>query len=80
MRGVLALRYVLPALFASVVATAVSWLALPDAPTYLNPGFPQLDFKRGLGSWPGRLRAWPRSAMFGLLREPTAISRRAGAG
>lgn len=39
MRGVLALRYVLPALFASVVATAVSWLALPDAPTYLIPAW-----------------------------------------
>jgi len=40
MRGVLALRYVLPALFALVVVTAVSWLALPDAPTYLIPAFP----------------------------------------
>jgi CIC family chloride channel protein len=40
MRGVLALRYVLPALFASVIATAVSWLALPDAPTYLIPSYP----------------------------------------
>jgi CIC family chloride channel protein len=40
MRGMLALRYVLPALFASVVATAVSWLVLPDAPTYLIPSFP----------------------------------------
>src|SRR5277367_4376071 len=40
MRGVLALRYVLPALFASVVATAVSWLVLPDAPTYPIPAFP----------------------------------------
>jgi CIC family chloride channel protein len=39
MRGVLALRYVLPALFASVVATAVSWLFLPDAPTYLIPAY-----------------------------------------
>jgi len=39
MRGMLALRYVLPALFASVVATAVSWLVLPDAPTYLIPGY-----------------------------------------
>jgi CIC family chloride channel protein len=36
---VLALRYVLPALFASVVATAVSWLVLPDAPTYLIPAY-----------------------------------------
>ena len=35
MRGMLALRYVLPALVASVVATAVSWVALPDAPTYI---------------------------------------------
>jgi chloride channel protein, CIC family len=40
MRGMLALRYVLPALFASVVATAVSWVALPDAPTYLIPAYP----------------------------------------
>ena len=39
MRGVLALRYVLPALFSSVVATAVSWVALPDAPTYLIPAY-----------------------------------------
>ena len=39
MRGVLALRYVLPALFASLVATAVSWIALPDAPTYLIPSY-----------------------------------------
>src|SRR5208283_502953 len=39
MRGMLALRYVLPALAASVVATAVSWLALPDAPTYLIPAY-----------------------------------------
>src|ERR1700733_12542226 len=40
MRGMLALRFVLPALFASVIATAVSWLALPDAPTYLIPAYP----------------------------------------
>jgi len=39
MRGMLALRYVLPALFTSVVATAVSWIALPDAPTYLIPAY-----------------------------------------
>lgn len=39
MRGMLALRYVLPALFASVVATAVSWIALPDGPTYLIPAW-----------------------------------------
>jgi H+/Cl- antiporter ClcA len=39
MRGVLALRMVLPALLTSLVATAVSWLVLPDAPTYRIPGY-----------------------------------------
>lgn len=39
MRGKLALRYVLPALFASLIAVGVSWLALPDAPTYLIPSY-----------------------------------------
>jgi CIC family chloride channel protein len=38
-RGALALRYVLPALFASMIATAVSWLSLPDAPTYTIPAY-----------------------------------------
>lgn len=39
MRGVLGLRFVLPALVTSFVATAVSWIALPDAPTYLIPSY-----------------------------------------
>ena len=39
MRGMLALRFVLPAIFSSVIATAVSWVALPDAPTYLIPAY-----------------------------------------
>jgi CIC family chloride channel protein len=39
MRGVLALRYVLPAIVTSVVATAVAWTMLPDAPTYVIPAF-----------------------------------------
>src|SRR5580704_14515844 len=39
MRGVLALRYVLPALLTSVVATAVAWILLPDAPTYIIPAY-----------------------------------------
>jgi H+/Cl- antiporter ClcA len=39
MRGKLALRFVLPAVFTSLIATAVSWLALPDAPTYVIPAF-----------------------------------------
>ncbi|HTZ48384.1 MAG TPA: chloride channel protein [Verrucomicrobiae bacterium] len=40
MRGKLALRFVLPALFASLIATGVSWVALPNAPTYMIPSFP----------------------------------------
>jgi H+/Cl- antiporter ClcA len=40
MRGKLALRFVLPALFASLIATGVSWVALPDTPTYDIPSFP----------------------------------------
>jgi CIC family chloride channel protein len=39
MRGKLALRYVLPALVASIVATGVSWLWLPNAPTYIIPSY-----------------------------------------
>ena len=39
MRGMLALRFVLPALFTSLTATAISWVFLPDAPTYLIPAY-----------------------------------------
>jgi H+/Cl- antiporter ClcA len=39
LRGVLALRLILPALLASTVATGISWIALPDAPTYLIPAY-----------------------------------------
>jgi CIC family chloride channel protein len=39
LRGALSLRMVLPALLTSLVATAVSWLVLPDAPTYLIPSY-----------------------------------------
>ena len=39
MRGKLALRYVLPALFTALIASAVSWLVLPDAPTYFFPAY-----------------------------------------
>ncbi len=39
LRGALALRLVLPALTAALIATAVSWIALPDAPTYSIPVF-----------------------------------------
>jgi CIC family chloride channel protein len=39
LRGMLALRLVLPALLVSVIAAAVSWLVLPDEPTYVLPGY-----------------------------------------
>jgi chloride channel protein, CIC family len=39
LRGVLALRLVLPALLAASLATAISWLALPNAPTYVLPAY-----------------------------------------
>jgi len=40
LRGQLSLRFVLPAMVTSLVATAVSWVFLPDAPTYLIPSYP----------------------------------------
>jgi CIC family chloride channel protein len=39
LRGMLALRLVLPALLTSVVATATAWLVLPNVPTYVLPRF-----------------------------------------
>jgi CIC family chloride channel protein len=39
LRGSLALRFVLPALVTSLIATAVSWAFLPDAPTYTIPEY-----------------------------------------
>jgi len=40
LRGVLALRLILPALLASAIAAGISWLVLPNAPTYLIPAYP----------------------------------------
>src|SRR5579862_5800522 len=39
MRGKLALRFVLPALVASIIATAVSWIWLPNQATYVFPSY-----------------------------------------
>jgi CIC family chloride channel protein len=39
LRGMLALRLVLPALLVSLIATAISWLVLPNAPIYQIPSF-----------------------------------------
>jgi H+/Cl- antiporter ClcA len=40
LRGVLALRLILPALLACAIAAGVSWFWLPNAPTYLIPAYP----------------------------------------
>jgi H+/Cl- antiporter ClcA len=39
LRGALALRFVLPAMVTSLVATGFSWAFLPDTPTYAIPAF-----------------------------------------
>jgi CIC family chloride channel protein len=39
LRGVLALRLILPALLACIIAAGISWLVLPNAPTYVVPAF-----------------------------------------
>jgi H+/Cl- antiporter ClcA len=43
MRGMLALRFVLPALVTTLVATGVSWWFLPNAPLYRIPDFAGSD-------------------------------------
>jgi H+/Cl- antiporter ClcA len=40
LRGVLALRLILPALLACAIAAGVSWFWLPNSPTYLIPAYP----------------------------------------
>jgi CIC family chloride channel protein len=40
LRGVLALRLILPALLASSVAAGVAWIWMPNAPTYVVPAYP----------------------------------------
>jgi H+/Cl- antiporter ClcA len=39
LRGALALRFVLPAMVTSIIATAVSWVFLPNLPTYMIPPY-----------------------------------------
>jgi H+/Cl- antiporter ClcA len=39
LRGALALRLVLPALVASLIATVIAWIAIPDLPTYTVPHY-----------------------------------------
>jgi H+/Cl- antiporter ClcA len=49
LRGALALRLVLPALLASLTATAVSRIVLPDVPVYVIPAYPS-SISSGLGA------------------------------
>lgn len=62
LRGVLALRFVLPALVTALVATAVSWQFLPDAPTYLVP-----DYRASLSSTTWALLAGPILGLVSVL-------------
>ena len=39
LRGILALRLILPALLACAVAAGISWILLPNAPTYVIPAY-----------------------------------------
>jgi H+/Cl- antiporter ClcA len=39
LRGVLALRLILPALLASAVAAGIAWIVLPNEPTYVLPSY-----------------------------------------
>ena len=48
LRGMLALRLVLPALLASLISTTISWLVLPNATTYQIPVFP---YSAGTLAW-----------------------------
>lgn len=86
--GTLALPLVAPALATSYIATAVSWLLLPDAPTYRIPVYsasaPLLAWSALIGPAAGllavgyvRLIAWadalkPKSA-FWLIAAPLAV-------
>ena len=71
MRGKLALRYVLPALFTSLIATGVSWLVLPNAPTYIIPAYGSsgvsraVDIAGGSDRWCGGCRLHPHGELGG---------------
>jgi H+/Cl- antiporter ClcA len=62
LRGVLALRYVLPALVTALVATGVSWIFLPDRPVYAIP-----HYAGSLGSTAWALLAGPVIGLVSVL-------------
>jgi hypothetical protein len=70
MRGKLALRYVLPALVASMVATGVSWIWLPNRETYVIPA---RIFHHGLYSGLGAAGRAARRVRRGPLRPHGAL-------
>jgi H+/Cl- antiporter ClcA len=63
LRGVLALRYILPALFCSIVATVVAWAILPNAVTYSVPSYPNSGLEIGFAVLCG-LIAGPFSVLY----------------
>jgi len=62
LRGALKLRFVLPALVTSLIATGVSWAFLPDAPLYLIPAY-----QGSLSSTTWALLAGPVVGLFSVL-------------
>jgi chloride channel protein, CIC family len=62
LRGELALRFVLPALLTSLIATAVAWIFLPDAPSYRIPAY---DGSLSVAGW--ALLAGPIAGLVSVL-------------
>ena len=62
LRGALALRFVLPALVTTLVATGVSWAFLPDAPLYVIP-----DYRGSISSTVWALLAGPIAGLVSVL-------------
>lgn len=80
MRGSLALRTVLPALVTSTVATAVSWLVLPDAPTYPIPGYASSTSAIAWAVLAGPVAGvvsvgWVRAVRWADRRRPSGVQR-----
>ncbi len=80
LRGTLALRLILPALFTSVVASAVSWAVLPNAPTYHLPTYPSspawLLLALLIGPFAGLASvAYVRAVAWADRRKPTGTRR-----
>jgi hypothetical protein len=75
LRGMLALRLVLPALLTSVIATATAWLVLPDAPTYVIARFDSSIPNLALAFWSVPSPVWCRSGSCGRSHGPIETGR-----